>query len=201
MATVTQQRFDWPQALCTVAQSLQCTLAIVHMGCCHSDRMRQALSVNCNITLDARNLLACVMALLRRCLRVLHALCIHDQEGGCMRCSPVSCGSRQLDFFQSLRQQADALLIEPTSLGKVRMHRLPFWKVAGPGPPLAAVAQQVRNRAEHLIQNHAARLGAFACLLQNWKDLLESLTADVAVRYVLWRISSVCTHQKIVSML
>ena len=43
-------------------------------------RMRQSLGVHRDVALDARDLLACVIALQARRVRVLHALRVHDQE-------------------------------------------------------------------------------------------------------------------------
>jgi hypothetical protein len=42
--------------------------------------MRQALGIDGDMTLDPRHLLACVIALLAARVRVLHALCVHDQK-------------------------------------------------------------------------------------------------------------------------
>ena len=59
---------------------LQGTLAIGHLGRRHSDRMGQAPAIHGNVTLDPRDLLACIVALAFGAIGVLHALRVHDQE-------------------------------------------------------------------------------------------------------------------------
>ena len=52
-----------------------------------------------DVVLDARDLLARVIALHTRRIRALYALCVHDQERAA-GVAPVSLGPRQPDFFK-----------------------------------------------------------------------------------------------------
>lgn len=60
--------------------ALQRPFAVGHIGRGHRHGVRQSLGIHRNMALDARDLLACVIALQGRCVRVLHALRVHDQE-------------------------------------------------------------------------------------------------------------------------
>jgi hypothetical protein len=59
----------------------------------------QTLRIHGNVALDARNLLARVIALLLREVRVLYALRVHDQEGGRNVAPLASTGRANLIFL------------------------------------------------------------------------------------------------------
>jgi hypothetical protein len=44
------------------------------------------------------------------------------------------------------------------------MHRPPFGKIPRQRPPLAVTPKHIQYRAEHLVQAHRSRLGAFFML-------------------------------------
>src|SRR5690606_31227582 len=58
----------------------------------------QALGINCDVTLDTRDLLASVITLLARRIRVFHALRVHDQERAASA-APLSGTNRANGFF------------------------------------------------------------------------------------------------------
>lgn len=71
--------------------------------------MRQALGIHRNVTLDAQDLFACVIALLSGLVRVLHALRVHDQACA----APQSLAGRaKLIFSKPVLQQAEVLFID-----------------------------------------------------------------------------------------
>ncbi|SFU31224.1 hypothetical protein SAMN05216339_101286 [Nitrosomonas eutropha] len=78
--SITQQTLDLLQARFAALQSLQSSFAISHFCRGYRNSMWQTLGIYRDMTFDARYLLACVIALLARCVRVLHALRVHDQE-------------------------------------------------------------------------------------------------------------------------
>lgn len=59
---------------------LQRSFAIRHFGGRHGDGVGQPLAVYRNMTLDARDFLACIITLATRRARVLHTLRVDDQE-------------------------------------------------------------------------------------------------------------------------
>ena len=77
---ISKHALDLLQVRCTPVYRLAVPLAIYHIRCCHHDRMRQRLGIHCNVTLDARDLFACVIALTVSAVRILHALRINDQQ-------------------------------------------------------------------------------------------------------------------------
>lgn len=58
----------------------QGAVAIIDVGGCHCNRMRQALRIHSNVPFDARHLLAGVIPFVPRGVRVLDALRVHDAE-------------------------------------------------------------------------------------------------------------------------
>ena len=80
IAAVAQHALHPCQAPLATPERLQCALAIRHLGRGHHHRMRKTLRIDGNVALEARDLLACVIALERRRVRVLDALRIHDQQ-------------------------------------------------------------------------------------------------------------------------
>ena len=58
--TVTQHALHSRQAPLASPERLQRPLAIRHLGRSHRHRMGKALRIDCNVALDARNLLACI---------------------------------------------------------------------------------------------------------------------------------------------
>src|SRR5690606_30969027 len=62
-------------------------------------RVRQPLRVHCDVALDARNLLARVIALLACRVRVLHALRVHNQERAAGVAPPFLAGHANLIFL------------------------------------------------------------------------------------------------------
>lgn len=80
VATVVQQAPHPMEPGLASLQCLQRPLAICHLRRGDGHRVRQTLGIHRNMTLDARDLLACVIALQSSRVRVLHALRVHDQE-------------------------------------------------------------------------------------------------------------------------
>ena len=80
IAAVTQQRLHLAQSWFAALQCQQGSLSVCHLCRGHRNGMRQPLGVHRNVALDARDLLARVIALEGRRVRVLHALRVHDQE-------------------------------------------------------------------------------------------------------------------------
>ena len=78
--TVTQHALHPSQAPLAAFERLQRALAIGHLSGGDRHRMGKVLRIDGNVALDARDLLARVIALERRRVRVLHALCVNDQE-------------------------------------------------------------------------------------------------------------------------
>ena len=77
---ITQHALHSSQAWLAAPERLQCALAIGYLGRGDRHCMGKALRIDCNVALDARDLLACVIALERCCVRVLDALRVNDQE-------------------------------------------------------------------------------------------------------------------------
>jgi hypothetical protein len=80
VATIDQHTANPPERILAVPERLQRPLAVGHLGLGHRHRVRQPQRVHGNVALDARDLLARVMALEPRRVRVLHALRVHDQQ-------------------------------------------------------------------------------------------------------------------------
>ncbi len=79
VAAVAQQALHLLEPALATLQCLQRSFAIGHLGRGHGYCMWQTLRIHCNVAFDARDFLACVIALEGRCVRVLHALRVHDQ--------------------------------------------------------------------------------------------------------------------------
>ena len=80
VAAVGQHICHFAQPALAALECLQCTLAVRDVRCGDSHRMRQSQRIHRNMALDARDLLACVIAFEARRISVLHALRVHDQE-------------------------------------------------------------------------------------------------------------------------
>lgn len=80
IAAIAQQVLHVSQVRLATMQALERAFAIGHFRRRHRDSVRQALGIDGDVTLDTRDLLAGVIALLAGRVRVLHALRIHDQE-------------------------------------------------------------------------------------------------------------------------
>jgi len=59
------------------------------------------------------------------------------------------------------------------------MHRAPLGEIARQHAPLAAAFQQVKHRAKDLVKIHRARFGPLAYALQQRKNLLKLISAEV----------------------
>ena len=75
VATVTQQTLLSAHTALAKLERGRRTLTRHHHGCTHCQRMRQALAIHRDMRLDARDLLACLMACVAGSTRVLYALC------------------------------------------------------------------------------------------------------------------------------
>ena len=80
VAAVGQYAADCVEVALAALEGLQGPCAIRHFGGGHRHSMRKALCIDRNVALDARDLLARVIALEARRIRVLDALRVHDQE-------------------------------------------------------------------------------------------------------------------------
>lgn len=63
VTAVAKQALHTAQAPLAALERGQCPLAVRHLGRGHGHRVWQALRVHCNMAFDARDLLACVIAL------------------------------------------------------------------------------------------------------------------------------------------
>ena len=82
VAAIGQQALHQFQIRLAPVDGGQSAVAVRHLGRGYGDGMGQSLRVNGDVTLDAGNLLACVVALLIGAVGVLHALRVNDQEAG-----------------------------------------------------------------------------------------------------------------------
>ena len=80
VAAVGQHALHGAERALATLECLQGTFAIRHIGRGHDDRVGQPLGIDRNVALDARDLLACVVAFEARRVGVLDALCINDQQ-------------------------------------------------------------------------------------------------------------------------
>ena len=80
VAAVTQHNLHPTQRSFAVLQCLQGPFAVRYLCRGYRNSMRQSLGIHCNVALNARNLLARVIAFVGRRVRILHALRVHDQE-------------------------------------------------------------------------------------------------------------------------
>ena len=80
VATVGQHALHLMQVWRAPLECLQGSLAVCHIRCRHRYRVWQPLSVYSNVALDPRDLLARVIALQARRVRVLDTLRVADQE-------------------------------------------------------------------------------------------------------------------------
>ena len=80
VAAVGQHALHRAERALATLECLQSTFAIAHICRGHDNRMRQPLGIDCNVALDARDLLACVVALQTRRVGVLDALRVNNQQ-------------------------------------------------------------------------------------------------------------------------
>ncbi len=100
VAAVAQHALHSTQGGLAALECLQRPFAIRHLGRGHGYCVRQPLGVHRNVTLDARDLLARVIALQARRVRVLHALRIDDQERAAGVAPPSLSGRANLIFLK-----------------------------------------------------------------------------------------------------
>ena len=82
VAAISEQAVHQPQIRLAPVDSGQSAVAVRHLGRGYGDGMRQSLRVNGDVTLDAGDFLACVVALLVGAVGVLYALRVNDQKAG-----------------------------------------------------------------------------------------------------------------------
>jgi hypothetical protein len=82
IATIDQNARDLRQASGAACDRFECARSISHLGGGHLNGMWQAEHVHGNMTLDARYLLAGIVAFVFGAIGVLHALCVDDDEAG-----------------------------------------------------------------------------------------------------------------------
>lgn len=80
IAAIGEQALHPAQVGFAARERQQCSLAIRHLGRHHRHRVRQPLRIHRDVALDARDFLACVIALQGRRVGVLHTLRVDDQE-------------------------------------------------------------------------------------------------------------------------
>ena len=80
VAPIGEHAFDLLQPCLAPLEGLQDSLAIRHIRRRYRYSMRQPLGIHRQVAFDPRDLLARVIALAARCVRVLHALRVADQE-------------------------------------------------------------------------------------------------------------------------
>ena len=82
VAAIDQQAFHQLQIRLAAVDGGQSAVAVRHLGRGYGDGVGQSLRVHGDMTLDAGDLLARVVALLFGAVGVLHALRVNDQEAG-----------------------------------------------------------------------------------------------------------------------
>ena len=82
VAAINQQILDPFQIRLAAVDGLQSAVAVRHISCGHGNGVGQALRVDRDVTLDAGDLLASVVALFFCRVGVLHALRVNDDEAG-----------------------------------------------------------------------------------------------------------------------
>ena len=82
VAAIDEHAGDLLEVVGAAVEGGQGTFAVGHLGRRDGHRVRQTLRVDCDVALDAGDLLARVIALLPSRVGVLHALRVHDQEAG-----------------------------------------------------------------------------------------------------------------------
>jgi hypothetical protein len=145
--------------------------------------MGQALRVYCQMPLDTRDLLACVIAFLARRIGVLHALGIENAETRLL-CAPIA------DTLLP-----DQIFLMPAQAG--RSPTRPFWSRGRssnapssiPGNPRqcspgAATFNQVQDGEEYVAQLVPAWCCPVPRLLQQPSNRFELLTTDIARIYL-----------------
>ncbi len=99
VASVDQHIFDLFQVFLAAVEGFQGAFPVGHFGRRYGDRVREALGVHRDVALDAGDLLARVIALLGRRVRVFHALRVYDQEAGQALASLFDSGLANRFFF------------------------------------------------------------------------------------------------------
>ena len=79
-------------------QCRQAALSIRNIRRCYRQGMRQTLRVNRYMPLDTAHFLAGIVAFFHGCIRVLHTLCINDQESGSFMAPPLATRGNHLIF-------------------------------------------------------------------------------------------------------
>ena len=90
IAPIGQDALDSLQIGSAASQGLQCPLAVSHVSCRDGNGVRQTLGINGDMPLDARDLLASVVAFLPGAIGVLDALRVDDQKAR-RGFAPLSC--------------------------------------------------------------------------------------------------------------
>ena len=80
ISAVAQNALHVAQASLAARERLQRPFAVCHLSRGHGNCMGKALRVHCNVALDARDSLACVIPLERCRVRILDALRVQHQE-------------------------------------------------------------------------------------------------------------------------
>lgn len=109
--TIDENRSHLCQSLFLSLDRLQRPIAIRHLRRGHADRMGQALRIDHDMALDARNFLAGVVAFVPRAVGILHALRINDAK-------------TRLDvapLFDTGR--ANLIFLKPAPAGSILLHR------------------------------------------------------------------------------
>lgn len=177
IAAVTQQGLHPAQSQSAAMQCLQGSFAVGHLGCGYCHGVWQPLGVRHNVALDARNILACVIALQSRCVLFLRSA--RPRSRTCLRrCAPVSRGPRQPDFFKACCSRL------PPSRGSLQIAKYActvrhFENSSGSmrhRQPLLSRCSTAQNTSYNSTLRGAVFLRAF----QQWLDGLELLATYVA---------------------
>ena len=139
--------------------------------------MRQSLGVHRDVALDARDLLACVIALQARRVRVLHALRVHDQERAAGVAPQFLAGRASLIFNACSSRHHPRVA---RSRWQSTSARCAIWESrwAVPATDSPCAAGTARRRTPRTAPLCVGRLSART--LQQWPDHLELLALDVA---------------------
>lgn len=101
VATVNECPDNLIKAVFISVNHLECTLTISHIGGGYMYCVRQSIGVDTEMSFDARNLLAGIIAFRLGCICILHTLGINDAVR-CLFVSTIDCSDLANQFFLKL---------------------------------------------------------------------------------------------------
>ena len=124
----------------------------------------------------------CVIPSVARCVGVLDALCIHDQQPGLCATPQFLAGRANLDFFKARSNTLIPSWSGRLHLAKYECTVTSFGELPGQHRPLAARAQQVQCRTKHFVQVQRRGLRVrLRTLCSGGQNFFKLFFADVTV--------------------